>query len=105
MIRKSKVTQAISWLFPIVITVMTLSCKREDVKPEGGQFSKDPKVELLVNYLSHLTGTDAEAISYNAVTQMYQINGVDQISREKLEELSENHPVLHYKNGVPVSNK
>ncbi|WP_069658155.1 hypothetical protein [Arcticibacter eurypsychrophilus] len=103
--KKFKVAQAIRWLFPIVITVMTLSCKREDVNPEGDQSPKDLKVELLVNYLSDLTGTDAAAISYNAVTQMYQINGVDQISREKLEELSENHPVLHYKNGVPVSNK
>jgi predicted transcriptional regulator len=80
-----------------------LGCKRNDMKPtEIAASDGNVNIKTLKIYLSQLTGKDISGINYNSVSKMFSINGVDQLSKEKLEELLKSNPVHHYKDGVPT---
>lgn len=100
-----KKSNLIKFLLPLcsfVIIVLISSCKREEVKPAEMALPKDVKIQLLKVYLSDLTRADTGNISYNPTKKVFVIDGVDKVSKENLEELYTNNPILHYKNGVAV---
>lgn len=101
--KKFNLTKCLACLCSITIIALVASCKQEEIRPSEITLSKDVKIEMLKVYLSDLSGVDTAKISYNATKNFFLIDDVEQMSKEKLEELYTNNPILHYKNGVAVS--
>lgn len=99
---KSDLTKSFTRLCFIVMIAVIASCKQEEVKPSEITLPKDVKIELLKVYLSDLIRVDTAKIFYDTTKKVFLIDGMEVISKEKLEDLYMNNPILHYKNGVAV---
>lgn len=102
--KKSNLIKCLLPICSFVIIALISSCKREEVKPADMTLPKDVKIQVLKVYLSDLTRVDTGKIYYNAIEEVFLIDGVRQISREDLDSLYTNSPIIHYKNGIAVPN-